>query len=120
MIRVTDNAVKQLHRLLKKENATASHKGLRILVVKGGCAGMEYQMKLDAPVDGDAIISRDQAEIYIDPESQQYLEGCRLDYMESLADSGFKIENPNAERSCGCGTSFEPKNSTENNGLQPG
>ena len=106
MIKVTDNAVKQLHHLLSQEVANQDRRGLRILVAKGGCAGMEYQMKLDAPADGDEIIINAGAEFYIDPESQKFLNGCQVDYAESLTDSGFKIENPNATRSCGCGTSF--------------
>ncbi len=109
MITVTDNAVKQLQRLLNKENGGSTRRGLRILVARGGCAGMEYQMKVDSPATGDAIIQSDGSEIYIDSESQRYLQGCRVDYHDSLSDSGFKIDNPNASRSCGCGTSFEPK-----------
>ena len=75
---------------------------------------MEYQMKLDAPAEGDEIILNEGAEIYIDPESQGFLNGCRVDYTESLTDSGFKIDNPNATRSCGCGTSFEPNQASPN------
>ena len=51
---------------------------------------------------------RNGARVFVDPESLKYLDGCHLDYVEALNDSGFKIENPNAARSCGCGTSFEP------------
>ena len=108
MIKVTDNAVKQLHRLINQEKDSSSRQGLRISVSEGGCAGMEYQMKLDAPATGDVIIGSGGAEIYIDPESQRYLDGCSVDYTEKLADPGFKIDNPNAARSCGCGNSFEP------------
>ena len=111
MIKVTDNAVKQLHHLLSAGAPHKERRGLRILVAKGGCAGMEYQMKLDAPADEDEIILNQGAEIYIDPESKAFLKGCQIDYAESLTDSGFKIENPNATRSCGCGTSFEPNHS---------
>ena len=109
MIRVTDNAVKQLHHLLSQEEFTQDKRGLRILVAKRGCAGMEYQMKIDQPSEGDTIIAHGGAEFYIESESQAFLSGCIIDYSDSLTDSGFKIENPNAMRSCGCGTSFEPK-----------
>ncbi|MCH2059155.1 MAG: iron-sulfur cluster assembly accessory protein [Verrucomicrobiales bacterium] len=109
MIRVTDNAVKQLHHLLRQDDLPQDNRGLRILVAKGGCAGMEYQMKIDQPSEGDAIITHEGAEFYIDTESQAYLSGCIIDYSDGLTDAGFKIENPNAMRSCGCGTSFEPK-----------
>lgn len=108
MINISDNAVKQLHHLLSKENSSNAKRGLRIFVAKGGCAGMEYQMKIDHPNEDDEIIKCEGAEIYIDSESKEFLLGCSIDYLDSLTDSGFKIENPNAARSCGCGTSFEP------------
>ena len=108
MISVSDNAVKQLHQLLSQESNSNEKRGLRIFVAKGGCAGMEYQMKIDQPNEGDEIIVCEGAEIYIDAESKEFLLGCNIDYFDSLTDSGFKIENPNAARSCGCGTSFEP------------
>lgn len=113
MITVTDNAVKQLHQLLANGGEEDSRQGLRILVARGGCAGMEYQMKLDSPAPGDTVIQGEGAAIYIDAQSEPYLSGCVIDYHESLSDSGFKIENPNAARSCGCGTSFEPMSAQE-------
>ena len=109
MITVTENAVKQLQALLASPSAKDGADGLRLLVARGGCAGMEYQMKLDAHAEGDTVVAPEGARIYIDPESRPYLEGCEVDYTDDLTDAGFKINNPNAARSCGCGTSFEPK-----------
>ncbi len=108
MIAVTQNAVKHLRELLESRGAEA-HCGLRLGVQRGGCAGMEYAMKVDAPAGDDRVFDQDGVRIIVDPQSLVYLDGCRIDYVEALNDAGFKVENPNASRSCGCGTSFEPK-----------
>lgn len=68
---------------------------------------MQYGMKLDAPKPDDHIAARDGVSVLIDPASLKFLEGATIDYSEDLAGSGFRIQNPNAVRSCGCGTSFE-------------
>ncbi|NLT71700.1 MAG: iron-sulfur cluster assembly accessory protein [Verrucomicrobiaceae bacterium] len=108
MIEVTASAARHLLDLLEEKDISPAEKGLRLFVEKGGCAGMSYAMKIDAPAEGDAIFTRDEARVFVDAESLVYLDGCHLDYVEALNDSGFKIGNPNAARSCGCGTSFEP------------
>ena len=69
---------------------------------------MEYAMKVDAPAPNDHVFDNEGVKIIVDGESLPFLDGCRLDYVDGLNDSGFKVENPNASRSCGCGTSFEP------------
>jgi iron-sulfur cluster assembly protein len=107
MIAVTQNAVKHLRELLESRSAEA-HSGLRLAVHRGGCAGMEYAMKVDAPAPDDHVFDSEGVKIIVDGASLPYLDGCRLDYVDGLNDSGFKVENPNASRSCGCGTSFEP------------
>lgn len=109
MIAVTDNAVKHLRELLESQNAAAGV-GLRLMVKKGGCAGWEYAMKLDSPSATDRVFGPEGVSVFVDPESLEYLDGSQLDYSEGLSDAGFKVENPNAARSCGCGSSFEPKN----------
>ncbi len=109
MIQVTASAIKHLRDLLQSKNA-GPETGLRLQVEKGGCAGMQYAMKLDQAGAGDEVVSNDGIAVIIDAESASYLQGCTLDYVDSLNDTGFKIENPNAARSCGCGTSFEPRN----------
>jgi iron-sulfur cluster assembly accessory protein len=110
MITVTDNAVKHLRELLESQGA-ADGKGLRLLVSRGGCAGMEYVMKMDLPAPADHVFDREGVAVIVDDESFTYLDGSSLDYQDSLNDEGFKVINPNAERSCGCGSSFEPKKS---------
>ncbi len=105
MITLTDAAVKQLQTLVG-EHGDAT-KGLRIFVESGGCAGMQYGMSLDDANDGDEIAERDGMRVIVDPESAPYLYGATIDYSDDLAGAGFRIKNPNAVRSCGCGTSFE-------------
>ena len=106
MIKLTPAAEKHLNLLLASDNK----KTLRLWVSKGGCAGMEYQMKVTEPISSDTTIQINDVQISIETESIKFLEGSTLDYNDDLNDSGLKINNPNATRSCGCGTSFEPTN----------
>ncbi len=106
MITVTDSAVKQLQTLLS-ETPESSGKGLRIFVEAGGCAGMQYGMALDHGKEGDEIIERESVRVLVDSFSFKYLDGSTIDFTDELAGAGFRIRNPNASRSCGCGTSFE-------------
>ena len=106
MIHVTDPAFAQLQ-IIVREQGDAS-KGLRIFVENGGCAGMQYGMGLDQEQEGDLIVERDGVRVIVDGESAHFLEGATIDYTDELAGAGFRIHNPNAARSCGCGTSFEP------------
>jgi iron-sulfur cluster assembly accessory protein len=106
MIRITDSAASQLRELLKEKAEEGA--GLRLLVEKGGCAGLSYAMKIDRMAPGDEVVEQNGATVLVDATSVQYLDGCTVDYVNALNDSGFKIQNPNAVRSCGCGTSFEP------------
>ena len=108
MISLTSNAIEHLKTLLAGREASAST-GLRLRVEKGGCAGMQYVMALDESKAEDTVQTQDGVSVIIDQESLGYLRGCQIDYVDSLADTGFKLTNPNAARSCGCGTSFEPQ-----------
>ncbi len=107
MIDVTDNAVRQL-RLLLQSRTDAEGKGLRVQIAKGGCSGLQYEMSLEARQAGDAVIERDGVQFFVDDESAQLLRGATLDYHDDLTGAGFQIVNPNAARTCGCGSSFEP------------
>jgi iron-sulfur cluster assembly accessory protein len=107
MINVTDNAVRQLRSLLETQSETEG-KGLRVQIAKGGCSGLQYEMSLDSRKEGDAVVARDGVEFLVDDESAQLLRGATLDYHDGLTGTGFQIVNPNAARTCGCGTSFEP------------
>jgi iron-sulfur cluster assembly protein len=106
MINVTDNAVRQLRNLLTAETETP-RKGLRVQIAKGGCSGLHYEMALDEKKDGDAVIERDGMQFLVDNESIPYLRGATLDFRDGLTGTGFHIVNPNASRTCGCGSSFE-------------
>jgi iron-sulfur cluster assembly protein len=108
MISLTDSAVKQLQTLALDEG-----KGLRIYVENGGCAGMQYGMTMDAAQEGDEVAERDGVQVIIDADSIKFLRGSTIDYSDDLAGAGFRIRNPNATRSCGCGTSFEPGENAE-------
>jgi iron-sulfur cluster assembly accessory protein len=107
MITVTDNAAQQLRLLLKNETA-AKQKGLRVQIAKGGCSGLQYEMSLDEKKADDAIVEHDGVSFLVDRESAVYLNDATLDFQDGLTGSGFRIVNPNAARTCGCGTSFEP------------
>ncbi len=112
MITVTDSAVKHLKHLLTEKDATPAQ-GLRLFVQKGGCAGHQYAMAVRDPEPDDTVIEREGVKVFIEAESLPFLDGSEVDYENSLNDSGFKIINPNAARSCGCGTSFEPTTTDE-------
>lgn len=107
MITITESAAQQLRMLLKNETA-AEQKGLRVQIAKGGCSGLQYEMSLDEKKADDAIVERDGVSFLVDQESATYLKGATLDFQDGLTGSGFRIVNPNAARTCGCGTSFEP------------
>ena len=107
MINVTDRAVDHLRALLAEQPA-ATGKGLRVQVAKGGCSGMQYEMSLGQPQAGDEVVQREEVSFFIDPESAQFLRDSTLDFEDGLSGAGFRIVNPNAARTCGCGTSFEP------------
>jgi iron-sulfur cluster assembly protein len=119
MIDVTDSAASHLLALLREKDFSPEEKGLRLFVEKGGCAGMSYAMQIGAASPGDEVIEKNGVRVFVDPESLEYLDGCHLDYVDALNDAGFKIENPNAARSCGCGTSFEPAREGEEPDYDP-
>ena len=106
MINVTQNAARQLRSLLE-EQPKAAGKGLRVHIAKGGCSGLHYEMALDEKKAGDEVVQCDGVEFFIDNESASYLRGATLDFRDGLTGTGFQIVNPNASRTCGCGTSFE-------------
>ena len=111
MLTLTDSAVKHLQELIREKGNPG--KALRIAVERGGCAGMSYAMTLDDPHEGDFAEGRDGVQVVVDPASLQYVSGSTVDYSDDLAGAGFRIRNPQASRSCGCGTSFEPAPDTE-------
>jgi len=105
MISITEPASRHLKSLV--EGSGEAGKGLRVYVEKGGCAGMQYGMTLDFIQEGDEVLDQDGVQVMVDQESLEFLRGSTIDYCDDLAGTGFRIKNPNAVRSCGCGTSFE-------------
>lgn len=107
MITVTPAATTALQELLASKDA-AEGTGLRLGVERGGCAGLAYTMRLGEAAAGDHVIDLDGTRFIVAEDSHDFLDGCTVDFTDALSDRGFKIFNPNAARSCGCGTSFEP------------
>ena len=106
MVTITEQAALELKKLLASRGAGADF-GLRLAISRGGCAGWQYEMEITQPREGDQITHLDGGCLMVAADSAERLDGCRVAYADSLSDAGFRIENPNAARSCGCGTSFE-------------
>ena len=104
MITVTPKAVAKIREQFAKHNVQG---GLRLGVLGGGCSGLSYLFKFDPkPRATDQVFDFDDVKVFVDPKSMLYLDGMTLDWKDSLIQSGFAFENPNATKSCGCGTSF--------------
>jgi iron-sulfur cluster assembly protein len=104
VIYVTPKATAKIRQAFEKQGVTGA---LRLGVLGGGCSGLSYQFKFDTKErPTDKVFEFDGVKIVVDPKSLLYLHGMTLDYKESLMESGFVFENPNAQKNCGCGTSF--------------
>jgi iron-sulfur cluster assembly protein len=104
MVTLTPAAVEKVSALIaQKENDQLA---LRVYIKSGGCSGFSYGMALDEAKETDHKIEQDGVKIVIDEMSGQYLNGAVIDYVDSMMGAGFKIENPNATSTCGCGSSF--------------
>jgi iron-sulfur cluster assembly accessory protein len=100
----TERALKRVAEVLRGE---APGSFLRVSVNGGGCSGFQYSFDiLPAAEDGDVILGDSEARLAIDPVSLDFLKGSRIDFVDDLMGSSFRVENPNATASCGCGTSF--------------
>ena len=109
-INITDSALAVIRKLLEEKNVP-DH-GLRVFVAGGGCSGLQYGMALEAePRPYDQVINNDGVKVFIDPTSMMYLSNAVIDYEDSIMGGGFKIDNPNAVSTCGCGTSFKTEGS---------
>ncbi len=107
MMTLTPKATEELEKLLAGRPDKPPGAGLRLAVHRGGCAGWQYEMKVAGPEEGDVTIESNGARLIVAGDSIDRLKGCSVDYSDDLTDAGFKIQNPNASRACGCGTSFE-------------
>jgi iron-sulfur cluster assembly accessory protein len=105
VINLTDNAVAKVAELLAREDD--DHLALRVAVKAGGCSGMSYEIFFDTATDPeDHEVVFGTVKVRVDPASAPHLAGATLDYRDGLQGAGFQIDNPNAQRSCGCGQSF--------------
>jgi iron-sulfur cluster assembly protein len=107
MITVTDKAVNEIKRI-QANDPSANGTSLRVMVVGGGCSGMSYKLGFDnqPAAANDKVFEKDGVKIIIDPKSFLYLSGTELDFTDGLNGTGFVFKNPNAKRTCGCGSSF--------------
>ena len=106
MIVLTETATTKVKQLLEAEDQPEL--SLRVAVRPGGCSGLSYEMFFDSEKAPDDIeqIYGENVRVVVDPASAEYLSGASLDYKDGLQDAGFTINNPNAQRTCGCGQSF--------------
>lgn len=105
MITMTDTATSKVKELITAEGDDALM--LRVAVRPGGCSGFSYEMFFDTEKAADDVTAESEGvKVVVDPASAQYLSGATLDYKDGLNGAGFSINNPNAERTCGCGNSF--------------
>jgi iron-sulfur cluster assembly protein len=107
-IKITDKALEHIRAAILKEGGVEPGEGgLRLGVQGGGCSGLSYHIRFDSqPRDRDRIFEYGDVRVFIDPKSFVYLSGTTLEWEETLMHRGFVFQNPNAKKSCGCGSSF--------------
>jgi iron-sulfur cluster insertion protein len=105
VFQITDSAEKRIKELLDQQKNDSSL--LRISVDGGGCSGFQYKYEFVSNIEkDDFVLSKNEVKVAIDPASQGFMNGCTLDFVESLGSAYFEIKNPNATAKCGCGNSF--------------
>ena len=106
LVTITDAAIEKAKALLEARDLPEG--ALRVFVAGGGCSGYQYGMALARTTEeDDLVLERGGVRIVVDPESAQYLDGAEIDYVDEVMKSGFSIYNPNATKSCACGSSFQ-------------
>jgi iron-sulfur cluster assembly protein len=110
ILTVTSLAATKIKELLLARGVADTH-ALRVFVAGGGCSGLQYGMAFEGNIRAnDLLVETDGVRLVVDPNSLMYIEGAVIDFVDSLMGGGFRIDNPNAVSSCGCGTSFRTKN----------
>jgi iron-sulfur cluster assembly protein len=105
MVKLSENAVKQIKQVQSLENKPGFV--LRVSVTGGGCSGLSYKLDfVEAPTERDKVFEHGGVKVAVDPKSMLYLDGMELDFSGGLNGKGFVFNNPNATKSCGCGSSF--------------
>ncbi len=111
-IEISERAAQEIISLLEQQGKQNS--ALRVFVQGGGCSGLNYGMAIDDEVEEDDFTFESHGvKVVVDPVSLEYVKGSSVDYVEDVMGGGFKIDNPNAVRSCGCGSSFSTEDSPE-------
>ena len=107
MIQITDKAVTEIKKI-QANDPSAKDANLRVMVVGGGCSGMSYKLGFDnqPPAPTDKVFEKDGVKVIVDAKSFIFLTGTELDFTDGLNGTGFTFKNPNAKRTCGCGSSF--------------
>ncbi|MCH7573120.1 MAG: iron-sulfur cluster assembly accessory protein [Planctomycetes bacterium] len=108
-VTITENAAKEICNIVRQQELDPEKVSLRVGVKGGGCSGMSYIMEIDEaiPKQADQIFEQGGVKILIDTKSHLYLDGMTIDYQQNnMMGGGFEFNNPNAKKSCGCGTSF--------------
>jgi iron-sulfur cluster assembly accessory protein len=105
MVSLSENAQKAVKGFIDAD-ASLKGKSLRIFVQGGGCSGFQYGFTFSDREEGDEVTKFGALDVIVDPMSLPYVNGCQIDWVESLQGSGFTVKNPNAKGSCGCGSSF--------------
>jgi iron-sulfur cluster assembly accessory protein len=111
-ITLTDKAAVKIGELLGGQ-AEASEQALRVAVRGGGCSGFQYALAFDKPKDDDHVFEVDGVAVVVDKVSMQFVFGSEVDYIEGLQGAGFQVNNPNVVAACGCGSSFQVKEDSE-------
>ncbi len=113
VVALTERAADKIKGLMAQEPAGEADV-LRVAIQGGGCSGFEYALGFDrGATEGDSVFSYSGVTVVVDPFSAPYLRGATVDYLETIQESGFKIDNPNAVSSCGCGHSFQVEEGEE-------
>jgi iron-sulfur cluster assembly accessory protein len=117
MITLSDKALSEIKTIMDQNGGT--FEGVRVFVAGGGCSGLSYGMQIaDEPATADDLVFETGGiKVIVDVQSHQFLTGASIDFDDSLQGGGFKINNPNAVKSCGCGSSFATE---ESEGAAPG
>ena len=104
MISISEKASEKIKNMALDKNCGPD---IRVMVVGGGCSGLSYDMDFETQTrEGDEVFETEGVKLYVDPMSIAYLDGTKIDYVQTFKFSGFHFENPNSSKSCGCGSSF--------------
>ena len=106
-VSLTEKAAEKVRGVIEKQGK--QNAALRLYVSGGGCSGFQYGLAIDEKNDSDHVIESHGVTLLVDEQSAQYIDGSEVDYVETVMGEGFKVNNPNATETCGCGHSFKPK-----------